>query len=140
MKSIVTIHLSFATCANEIEQYYQLTAVPIQHFRLMDLQTMDYLPVLSRIEEESFDGREQTASRIYGSELLKESLAQDSTDVPEMQKPIETKEKRKFIFIGVRLKIIVTFSHFRETTRPSTTLYPYGKTKAIQKPATYGIH
>lgn len=46
----------------------------------MNLQTLDYLPVLSRIDEESTDsGGGRQALHIYGSELLKESLAQQDS-------------------------------------------------------------
>lgn len=61
----------------------------------MDLQTVDYMPVLNRVEEEQTSDVSAAVSHcIYGSELLKESLAQEST-APAIERPkvIVTKDK-----------------------------------------------
>ena len=63
----------------------------------MDLQTLDYMPVLNRIEEETSDVSTavSVSHHIYGSELLKESLAQESTAVAteKQKKVVVTKDK-----------------------------------------------
>ena len=61
----------------------------------MDLQTLDYMPVLNRIEEETSDVSTAVSHHIYGSELLKESLAQESTAVAteKQKKVVVTKDK-----------------------------------------------
>lgn len=62
----------------------------------MDLQTRDYMPVLNRIDEETTDGGKEVSLHrdIYGSELLKESLAQDPTALAtEKPKVVITRDK-----------------------------------------------
>ena len=51
----------------------------------MNLQTLDYMPVLNRIDEETSD-TSKAVPHVYGSELLKESLAQESTAVAGAEK------------------------------------------------------
>ena len=65
----------------------------------MDLQTVDYMPVLNRIDEETSDVS-KAVFHVYGSELLKESLAQESTAVAGTEKQkvtIVTEEKCMFL-------------------------------------------
>ena len=64
----------------------------------MDLQTVDYMPVLNRIEEEQTSDVSTAVSHfVYGSELLKESLAQESTTLAiERPKVVIAKDKGQF--------------------------------------------
>ena len=87
---------------------------------------MDYMPVLSRIEEESTDGS-KPVSRIYGSELLKESLAQNSTGVPEQPKAIVTKEKRRSHLVFLSLKLMKVFHNSAKTPEPLPLFAPVEK-------------
>ena len=62
----------------------------------MDLQTLDYLPVLKKSgeeEEESTDGESKPPPQFYGSVLLKESLAQEPTKAVQPSKSVTIQEK-----------------------------------------------
>lgn len=67
--------------------------------RLMDLQTLDYMPIISsarKAVEEEIPGDSKQLPHFYGSELLKESLAQDTTAAAAtMQKSVRMEDKRK---------------------------------------------
>lgn len=61
----------------------------------MDLQTLDYIPILKKSsegEKEATDGR-KVQPHFYGSDLLKESLAQDSTLTDKPPKSVTIQEK-----------------------------------------------
>lgn len=64
----------------------------------MDLQAVDYLPMLNKTTEgkrEFIDGSKSTPI-FYGSELLKKSLAQESPDATTVQKTVTLQEKCTF--------------------------------------------
>ena len=70
------------------------------NFRLLDLQAVDYLPVLNKATErkrEFIDGS-KSMPIFYGSELLKKSLAttQESPTATTVQKTVTLQEKRTF--------------------------------------------
>ena len=78
---------------------HRSATLPFQfNFRLMDLQTLDYMPLLdggTGGERESTDGR--AIPYLYGSELLRKSLAQESSPTTEEQKDVTFQEKSTFI-------------------------------------------
>ena len=78
----------------------------------MDLQTLDYMPVLKKsgeAEGESTDGGSKPPPQFYGSVLLKESLAQDLARPDNPPKSVTIQEKCKTIYgIHTCIKMTVT--------------------------------